>query len=638
MKKTGIIILVFLIAFLAVTCVKQEPTVEALDVDVLIIGGGASGTMAGIQAARMGVRGLVIEETPWIGGMLTSAGVSAVDGNYRLHSGLWEEFRQRIYDHYGGADSVKTGWVSNVLFEPQVGQEILTSMTSAETMLQVMRETTLEQLTKLDNTGWIATVSDSSQNHFDIKAKIVIDATELGDVARMVGVPYDIGMDARGESGEDIAPEQANNIIQDLTYVAILKDYGDNSQMMSDPPLNYDPAKFYYTCASQVEVDAKGNKLWDCNYMMEYGKLPNGYYMINWPIEGNDYYLNILEMNREQRSEALQAAKDFTLSYVYYLQHELGFTNLGLADDIYDTPDNLPYIPYHRESRRIKGLVRYNVNHMARPYEQKEALYRTGIAVGDYPVDHHHKRYPQAEQLPELHFYPVPSYNVPLGALIPNGFDGLIVAEKSISVSNIVNGTTRLQPVCLLIGQAAGTLAALAVEQGKQPKDVAVRAVQKELIEDGAYIMPYSDIQPDHKGFEALQKIGATGILKGEGKNIGWENHTHIYPEKKVVLKHLTENLQGWLPQERLQFKNELLSLSDCTNLLSSFVEYYSIDSENPSETILKEKLVSLLQDLGAGQPGEEYQLTRWEFAVLLDKIVNPFELKQVNHKGELIN
>ena len=49
--------------------------------DVVIVGGGASGTAAGLQAARMGARTLIVEEFDWLGGMLTSAGVSATDGN-----------------------------------------------------------------------------------------------------------------------------------------------------------------------------------------------------------------------------------------------------------------------------------------------------------------------------------------------------------------------------------------------------------------------------------------------------------------------------------------------------------------------------------------------------------------------------
>lgn len=88
-------------------------------VDVLIIGGGASGVTSGIQSARMGANTLILEESTWLGGMLTSAGVSAVDGNYRLPAGLWGEFKKRLSDYYGGLDSLKTGWVSNVL--PQFG-------------------------------------------------------------------------------------------------------------------------------------------------------------------------------------------------------------------------------------------------------------------------------------------------------------------------------------------------------------------------------------------------------------------------------------------------------------------------------------------------------------------------------------
>ncbi|MDE5595322.1 MAG: FAD-dependent oxidoreductase, partial [Muribaculaceae bacterium] len=53
-------------------------------VDLLVVGGGASGVTAGIQAARMGTNTLIIEEQPWIGGMLTSAGVSATDGRFGM--------------------------------------------------------------------------------------------------------------------------------------------------------------------------------------------------------------------------------------------------------------------------------------------------------------------------------------------------------------------------------------------------------------------------------------------------------------------------------------------------------------------------------------------------------------------------
>ena len=78
------ILFVVVAAICAVACVQS--------VDVLVVGGGASGTAAGVQAARMGARTLIVEETPWLGGMLTSAGVSAIDGNYRLRGGIFGEF------------------------------------------------------------------------------------------------------------------------------------------------------------------------------------------------------------------------------------------------------------------------------------------------------------------------------------------------------------------------------------------------------------------------------------------------------------------------------------------------------------------------------------------------------------------
>ena len=96
--------------------------------DVVVVGGGTGGTAAAIEAARDGARVLVVEESPWLGGMLTSAGVSAVDGNYRLRGGIFGEFADSLAARYGGYDNLKSGWVSNILFNPAVGAEIFKNM------------------------------------------------------------------------------------------------------------------------------------------------------------------------------------------------------------------------------------------------------------------------------------------------------------------------------------------------------------------------------------------------------------------------------------------------------------------------------------------------------------------------------
>ena len=108
----------------------------------------------------------------------------------------------------------------------------------------------------------------------------------------------------------------------------------------------------------------------------------------------------------------IEEAKAKTIRFVYFIQAQLGFKNLALANDEFPTDDRLPLIPYHRESRRVHGLVRFQLQHIANPFSATSPLYKTGIAVGDYPIDHHHRENTNAPQ--HLNFYPVPSFNLPL--------------------------------------------------------------------------------------------------------------------------------------------------------------------------------------------------------------------------------
>lgn len=507
--------------FALISCNRQE------DTEVLVVGGGASGVAAGIQSARMGVRTVILEETPWIGGMLTSAGVSCIDGNYRLRSGIFGEFTDSLAARYGGYDALQSGWVSLVNFDPQIGQEIFTDM--AETcgeLLDVRRETVVTDVAGKAG-DWTVSYRDASGKKHHINADILIDATELGDVAKACGVDYRIGMEASSLTGESIAPDQSNDVIQDLTYVAFLKDYGPDADMTIPEPEGYDPSLFANSALNPMSTVAEtGQTIWSPEMMITYGKTPQGRYMINWPIYGNDFYINAVEMDREQRNEAFAQAKNFTLSFIYFIQTQLGMRNLGIADDVFPTEDGLPFFPYHRESRRIVGEAFFTMDAAADPYGFEKPYYRTGIAVGDYAVDHHHFRHPDWKSLPDLHFYPIPSFSVPMGTIIPKQTDDLIVAEKSISVSNLMNGATRLQPVVMQIGQASGALAALAVMEGRSVKEIGVRQLQEALLESGCYIMPYLDLPREDRHFKALQRIGATGILRGEGRNAGWENQT----------------------------------------------------------------------------------------------------------------
>ena len=616
-------ILKYIIPVLAVLGLNS--CAEHYEVDVLVVGGGASGISAGVQSARMGVQTMIVEETPWVGGMLTAAGVSCVDGNYRLQSGIFGEFADSLAKRYGGWEALQTGWVSNINFEPHVGQEILTNIANGcSENLTVIRETAMTSVEKVEG-KWVVKFKSKDGKKMVVNAAVLIDGTELGDVAKACGVEYRIGMEAASETGESIAPEQANDIIQDLTCVAILKDYGPDADMTIEKPEGYDPTPFYNSAANPKNtVMETGQALWSQEMMITYGRTPNGKYMINWPIYGNDYYANTIEMTPAEREEAYAKAKNFTLSFIYFIQTEYGMKHLGLADDEFPTEDKLAFIPYHRESRRIVGKSFFTLDAAATPYEYKHPYYRTGIAVGDYAVDHHHFRHPQWQELPDLEFYPIPSYNVPMGVLIPQQEDvqNLIVAEKSVSVSNLINGATRLQPVVMQLGQAAGALAALSQKQGKPVDKVSVRQVQAALLDAGCYIMPYLDLPKDHKHFKAVQRIGATGILRGEGRNVGWANQTWFRTDDPLVAEEVFAR------------------------------EFYGGELGLGHGVVTVDKLVGMLRRLGVYVPAnaeswwaqyglEDYEperpVTRLEAAVLIDSLFHPFENFKVDYEGNVL-
>ena len=246
-------------------------------------------------------------------------------------------------------------------------------------------------------------------------------------------------------------------------------------------------------------------------------------------------------------------------------------------------------------------------------------MYRTGVAVGDYPVDHHHFRHPDWRELPDLEFYPIPSFNVPMGTMIPKEVDDLIVAEKSISVSNLMNGATRLQPVVMQLGQAAGALAALACIEDKSVKEIGVRQVQEKLLEAGCYIMPYLDLPKSDPHFKALQRIGATGVLRGEGRNVGWSNETWFRADEPLRGEEIyASELYGAITVDPGE-----ISVGHMLELVRSY-----------GGRVPYGKMADWWKQLGFNDFNAERTATRLEAAVVIDAAFDPFGMFEVDYKG----
>ena len=450
--------------------------------DVVVVGGGTGGTAAAVEAARNGARTLIVEETPWLGGVLTSAGVSAIDGNYKLRGGIFGEFSDSLSVRYGGYGQLSSGWVSNIMFNPRVGASILGNI-SRESGADILFETSVTRIRRCSGgTHWRLRLSNGSR----IRTRILIDGTELGDIAQAVGA----------------SALDDSRAVQDLTFSL---------------------------CRKVFDIDGnnpKGQKLWSPEQMLSYGRLPDGHMMLNWPIYGNDFYADYIDMSPDERRRVFEEAKLRTLGYIYFLQHELGFSRIGIADDVFPTEDGLPFFPYFREARRIAGRDTMTVDAARSPYDSDR--FTRAVAVGDYPVDHHHYANPDWENLSHLGLGSIPSFSVPMGILIPVSVEDLLVADKAVSVDWEMNGAVRLQPVLLGLGQAAGALAAIAAKSGRHPSEVPVAEVQSVLLDHGCYLMPFLDLKPNDPGFRDLQEKGVRGEVKGVGRTVGWSNETWV--------------------------------------------------------------------------------------------------------------
>jgi hypothetical protein len=598
---------------------------------VLVVGGSTGGTAAGIQAARSGATTLIVEQTTMLGGMLTAAAVSCTDGNDGLKSGMWQQLREALYKHYG-TTNLASGWVSNTCFEPHVADSIFKAWAAAEKKLTVVYNWYFDKALMKGNKITGAAFINQKGEHLMVHASIVVDGTDLGDVFASAGAGYDLGMEAPGYCGEKEAIEK-NNIIQDLTWSAVLKDYGKGADKTIEKPAGYDAAK-YYCSTSEAPCNDKPYSL-DTRKVLDYGKLTvtdmlHAKYMLNWPIHGNDCYLNVVESKPMAREAAYSIAKNQTLGFIYFLQNQLGLKNIGLADD--EVNNGLAWMPYNREGRRAKGVVRLNIDHIKTPYQYD--LYKTGIAVGDYPVDHHHGQYPG--KVPAIQFPKVPSFNIPLGALIPLTTEGLIVCEKGISVSNIANGTTRLQPVVLLTGQAAGLLAAQCIERKIQPRQVDVRAVQNELLKLKCYLLPFCDVDPADAGWKQIQQAGALGLIQGVGKSINWENKTFFYPDSTITVAAVENNLSnhtGSVMDAGKHVSHDWLTIQQAEKLIAQSANYAGTIFNGATYKKMNEGIWQTKLHLFNYNPRRA--ITRKELAVLLMYYAKDFAGCKINLFGK---
>jgi hypothetical protein len=484
---------------------------------------------------------------------MSAAAVSTMDEGVNLTppSGIYREFLSRMDVYYlARGKSVGTCYSHDKshCFEPSAIRKILNEMiaevnTDAGARKHGHIDLYLEErvVRVLSNGNTVTGVVTEHGTTFE--SKVLIDATEYGDV-----LPLTL---ARYRSGRAIGADRNNTCTQDITYTMVIKKYPGGVpkelQMQHAPP-EYE--KYLPTLRAQWQTD--GNPLTrtlPVNFANHnaYRGLPDSANpelyvstqyrqitrtVLNW---FNDYPTHTDIFDLTARKKILCEAKLKTLANLYYLQHELGETLWSVANDEgYDTefnrndnscpniPDefkaiehNFPALPYIRESNRLIGEYTLTAGDVRREKQGGISVvgFADSIAVGDYADDLHACDAP-GDMEPELEHlsdrapgFRSGPFEVPLRSLVPEKVDGLLAAEKNISESRLANGATRLQPITMLTGQAAGTLAALAVREGVQPRQVAPERVQIALLKAGSIVAraPMPDLTMGTRPWQAAQ-------------------------------------------------------------------------------------------------------------------------------------
>lgn len=540
--------------------------IATITTDILIVGGGTGGTAAAIQAARRGVNTVLVSELPWLGGMLTAAGVSAPDGNELLafQTGIWGAFIRELRQRQSGG--LDNAWVSFFTYEPKVGAAIFHDWVKALPNLQwISGRVPRAVLRKGDR------ILGVRFEDMTVHAKITLDGTELGDLLALGDIPHRWGWETQNQFSEPSAPdsltdpqEPLRDIIQTYpvqspTWIVCLKKAENGCGKPILPMQNYDASIFQ---------DAW--KTYGPERFLTYGKLPNHQFMINWPQQGNDYGVGLERLLqgeaawREWAEEAIAHSQNFA----HFIQSTLG-QEYELAAEAFPTlPGKLgggafALMPYYRESRRLVGLTTVTELDIlpikegrvaTLPINEKGEM--SAIAIGNYPNDHHYPGFEMPLAPKSVRWggrWTGTPFAIPYEAIVPVNMNGFIVCDKAISISHIANGATRLQPVVLGIGQAAGMAAALCVEQGCHPRELSVAALQTALLEEPtapAAVVPLFDNLPHNPNWKSRQQhYRAIPETYPKAGNVGIEepNNTDMIPEDldSVCLQGILHILRG---------------------------------------------------------------------------------------------
>lgn len=445
----------------------RELNVRA-SVDVLIVGGGPSGVMAAYAAAKdRNLKVMLLESRGFLGGNLTIGlpilAFLGPKGN-QIIKGEAQRFIDRLAAR-GAASGHKACKLHKSL-------TIIDSEEAKNVCAEMMEEAGVDVLMYAFCCGAIVedgcvkgVIIESKCGREAILARTVIDCTGDGDVAFRAGVECH-----KGDADGGLQPPTLMYSMRGVDVGALrdaIVNHSDEYDMDTMPAEQFREGKFITVGLRHQILKARADGL----------DIPVSRTILITGLKDDEIWVNMTRVSGTDSTEPasytngeLTARKQMKTVTEYLKKYVPGFENAWV--------DKVAPFMGIRESRVIVGKYVLTAEDMIAMRRFDDA-----IAVAGYPVDIHHSKGGDCTMV-----FTEDSYDIPYRCLVPEKMEGLLVAGRCSSMNHEAMAGTRVMSTCMALGEAAGTAARIAIEDGVQVSNVDAGKLREQLLASGVFL------------------------------------------------------------------------------------------------------------------------------------------------------
>jgi hypothetical protein len=627
----------------AVVRVVVPDRVPEIACDVLVAGAGMGGIGASLALATRNHTVCLTEETDWVGGQATAGGVSALDENRFIEfSGAtrsYSAFRGGIRDWYRTHTKLTpaarawenlnpgTCYVSPLCFEPKTGVIVLEQMLRKPGLNLYPRTAVFAIERRGDKIDSALAWQFDLRKVIRFRVRFVLDATEMGDLLPQAKIPYVVGSEAKSDTGEPDAPAAANaSCVQSFTYPFVIE-HSDHVAAPAAKPVDYDrilerqgfslrvnyPAEFGWKGLFQYHMfgddppvpnNMSPGPFFSWRRLLDARNFSSGVAhdiaLMNWPRQ--DYSAESpLDRDPGELAAIFQRAKQTSAAFLYWLHRDVprdggtgsGYPELTMRPDLMGTTDGMSKYPYIRESRRMIARGKVTEQDIVDEFQKgpRARQYPDSVGTGFYMVDIH----PCGANEHGRMRMPKP-FQIPMSALLPREPVNFLPASKNLGVTHLTNGAFRLHPIEWNVGEAAGVIASLWLEHGKEPR---ASDVQHVLALQGVPMVWFDDVSANDPNFAVIQSAALRGVYPMRSDDL------HASPEAPVTRAEAAAALAAYFRKSVETVTQEGWMATDHRNWFHPDLPFYWTDWR-------EDKMPSRLPPLKFHRTGP---VRRWELA-----------------------